>query len=217
MSNFSLPMQWNANPDMVMGDFTPIPDGWYTGFISEMEYKEKNGKPGEGFLQFSIEIDEGEHKGRQLFDNLNLWDTGEKVQQFVQRKLNTLCLATGQHQINDLNQLLNKRVMIRVKLQEGREVQDENTGLVKKYEPRNQISTYKALPSGGTPASTPPSVQSPSSAQPAQPAAQPAEAKQTPAPTAAPAAQPAAPAASAPAAAAPAGSGGSVPPWLQGK
>lgn len=214
---FTLPIQWNANPDQVLGDFTPVPTAWYPGAVVEMEYKEKKDKPGEGYVQLVFEIDEGEFKGRQMFDNVNLWDTGEKIQQFVQRKVNTLCVATGQHQLTDLNQIMYKRMLAHIKLQDGREVKDENTGEVKKYEPRNQIANYKAL-TAAAPATTgvPANFgQPPAQAQAQQSTQAPPVANQAPATS-----QPATPAVaqqtSAPAAqAGPAVAAGSVPPWVK--
>jgi len=215
-------MTWTANPDQVLGDFTPIPAGWYPGSIVEMEYKPKKDKPDEGYLQLTVEIDEGDHKGRQLFDNLNMWDQSEKAQQYVQRKVNTLCMSTGQHQITDLNQLMNNRLLIQVKLREAREVVDENTGETKKYDAQNQISNYKAIPTGG--AATPPATQA-QPTQPPQTQSAPAQSGPPATPTPPPAQQtaPAQPPAQTQAQAAPAqtpppaAATGSVPPWLQGK
>lgn len=143
--SFSIQLNWQANPDEQLGDFTPIPEGWYFGAITEMTVKAKQNKPDENTVEAIFTIDEGAFKGRQLFDNINLWETSEKAQEFVKRKLNTLVIASGQQAITDLNQIIAKRMAVKVTLQEAREQVDPNTGVTKKFNARNQIQTYKSV------------------------------------------------------------------------
>lgn len=216
---FSMPLNWNAAGGETIGDNTPIPEGWYPASITAMEYKPKKDNPQSGYIELTVTLTDPAYPGRQFYDNLMLWDNqNDKIVEITKKKVNTLCHATEQMQLTDLNQLIAKPFYVKLGTQEAREVLDPNTGETKSYPPRNQIKTYKSVAahqqSGGTGSEIPANFgqgQSPAAAPPAGNFAPPTQAP-APAQTGAPNL---AVVQNAPAPAAPAAASGAMPPWVK--
>lgn len=123
-----------------------IPEGWYKGVFSNLEAKEtKKEGAGEWYVNLQCNVVEGPHKGSALFEMLFLWADNEKTAQATKRRLNTILEAVELPGMTKVNDLLDKEFMFKVKTQDAREVEDENTGEKKTYAARSQISNYKAL------------------------------------------------------------------------
>ena len=61
---------YDANDYEPAGDFSPIPEGEYVGIITESEWRDT--KSGNGrYLYVVVQVAEGDHQGRLLFDPLN--------------------------------------------------------------------------------------------------------------------------------------------------
>jgi hypothetical protein len=199
--------------------FEPLPAGWYNARIIASEAKPTKDNSG-GYLELQLEIIDGEHANRKVFDRLNLWNGGAnavKVCEIAQRQLSAYCHATGVLILQDSNQLhgIPLKIKLAVRTQEG-------------FEPSNDVKAVKHIQDGGAavaPAS-PFAAPAPAASPFAPPAAAPAVAPfgqnpalppqpaqpsfmQGPPVTAAPAAAPWSP----PAVPADAPSAGPVPPW----
>ena len=128
---------FDANQVSPETGFDPIPAGDYTAFIKESEMKQT--KKGDGnYLSLTIEILEGQYKGRNLWDNLNLQNPNQKTVQIAQSTLSQICRATGQMQVTDSQELHNKPMIVTIGFQKGDQSQ-------------NQIKKYKKLDGGSTP------------------------------------------------------------------
>jgi len=107
-----------------------IPAGWYNVIIKHSEAKAANSGNG-GYLRLTLEIIDGEQKGREIGDNLNLWNQGEKAQQVIDialRRLSSYCHVTGQYIIQNEEQpheLHGKPFRVQIGPQKGNETYSE--------------------------------------------------------------------------------------------
>lgn len=123
-----------------------IPEGWYKGRFVNLEAKEtKKEGAGEWYINLQCEVQEGPHKGTSMFEMLFLWATAEKTEQATRRRLNTILEAVDLPGMTKVNDLLDIDFMFKVKTQEAREIEDENTGEMKKFPARSQIVNYKSI------------------------------------------------------------------------
>jgi hypothetical protein len=215
---------FDANTVKPQEAFEPLPAGWYNARIINSEAKPTKDNLS-GYLQLDLEVLDGEHKGRKVFDRLNLWNEGsnkEKTREIAQRQLSAYCHATGVFILQDSNQLhgIPLKIKLSIRQSEG-------------FDPTNDVKAVKHIQDGGTPTAAAPDFpsapavpfgQNPSlPPQPSPSFAPPAAAPQfapPPAQTSPAWAGSIAPAAAQPAQqapwsppAAPAATGGPVPPW----
>lgn len=116
-----------------LGSFEAIPPGKYLAQIVRTEMKATNAGDGH-YWALRWEILDGEHKGRLLFDNLNLDNPSETAMNFANKTLTSICLATGCNNIEDTDELLNIPCEIGVKV----------TKATAQYAAGNEINGYKA-------------------------------------------------------------------------
>jgi len=121
-------------------EFEVIPAGDYPAIITECE--EKDTKDGKGKrLNLKIQILDGKYQNRVLFDGLNTVNASAIAQQIGRSQLKSVCIAINNPNPKDSSELLNKPLMIVVKV--GKD-QDGN--------PRNEIKGYKARLTAAKPA-----------------------------------------------------------------
>ena len=180
-----------------------IPAGDYNIVLTAAEIRETNAKDGH-YLALDYVIQGGEHEGRHIYDNLNLWNKNEKAKKIAWEDMSALCHACGVLQVGTADQLFGILISATIGVEQGDE----------KYGPSNRIKSVQALgnaprnPASFSPVNAP--IQSAPGAAPldaAQPWNQPAAAPVQTAPAPATSAPPAQPAQTAPAAA--------TPPWAQ--
>lgn len=84
----------------------PLPVGRYTVTITSTE--EKRNKNGTGsYIEFRLEVLEGEYQGRKIYDRLNLvHENGDAVRK-AKQSLSQICLAVGNPTPNDTQELHN--------------------------------------------------------------------------------------------------------------
>ena len=145
------------------GDFEPIPVGEYRAMITASEMKDTAAGRGDKRLELRFEIVDGKHKGRLLFENLNLIRVGKTDKdattiKIAQQRLKMICEAVGKTHIKDSAELHNKPMLINVVIEAG-------SGT---YKDRNAIKTYKALGPIAAPAApvAPPSEDTPAGVMP---------------------------------------------------
>ncbi len=182
--------------------FDVVPAGMYNVKIVESEMKPT--KDGQGsMLALTLEILDGEHAGRKLFDRLNLQNKNTQAMEIAYRTLSAICHAVGVYQVGDSSELHGRPMQAKVTLRPAGPGADG-----KQYDASNEVKGYKAIEGANPTAGAPPAA----AAAPTPPAPAPAPAAPAAAatpPWAKPAAAPATP--PAPAAAAPA----AKPPWMK--
>lgn len=114
--------------------FEPIPPGSYPVIVEASEMKPFKNSPGER-LELKLQVIDGEHKGRKLFDSLNLEHSNKTTVEIAQRQLSALCHATGVMKPVDSSELHDIPVMAEVKIQPAKG----------EYSASNKVQTYKAM------------------------------------------------------------------------
>lgn len=152
-----LPQTFDATQVEPNQPFEVIPAGKYRVQIVASEIRAT--KNGEGqYLWMELEILDGEHQGRKLWDRLNLWNNNRQAVDIAQRTLSAICHATGQMHVSDTETLHFKPMITTVRVKPGDA----------QYSPSNELRGYEAV-GGGAPAQ--PATRAPAAAPPAATAA----------------------------------------------
>lgn len=134
-------------PSTGTGD--PIPNGDYV--VAMHACVRKDTKNGWG-LSCEYTVMDGPHKGRKVFDFLNLQNTSAQAQDIAQGTLSAICHATGVLKTSNAQDFYNIPMLVHVKVTGKRE--DKATG--KTYDEGNKITKYTKLLGGATPAAVVP-------------------------------------------------------------
>jgi hypothetical protein len=97
--------------------FEPVPAGDYMVIATESEMKQVKDNPDAEYLQFTLEIIEGDHKKRLLFDRLNLKNPSDTAVKIAQGTLSAICHAVGVMKPKDSSELHNKPMIAKVALE----------------------------------------------------------------------------------------------------
>ena len=117
-----------------------IPPGEYVVQIVESEMASTKAGDGE-MLKLTLDIIDGPHAGRKLWDRLNLVNRNQQAVEIAQRTLSAICHATGKLQVSDSEALHFIPMIATVKVKPAgpdkqgihREAQNEVSG----YKPAN--------------------------------------------------------------------------------
>lgn len=125
--------------------FAVIPAGKYKAQIVASEIRATNNGAGQ-YLWFELDILDGEHAGRKLFERLNLWNDNAAAVEIAQRTLSAICHATGQLHVEDSEALHFKPMLVTVRVRPAGPGKDG-----KSYDASNEIRGYEAA-NGAAPA-----------------------------------------------------------------
>ncbi len=127
--------------------FDPIPAGDYVLMMVGSEMKESKQNANNKYMNWRAQVAEGPHKGRTLFEIMNLGHEKEDVRKIAQGQLSALCRAVGIMQVRNSAELYNRPFGAKV--------------TIEKYEDKfsNKIKSYHAL--GSQPAQSPTTQQAP--------------------------------------------------------
>lgn len=92
-----------------------LPPGKYVAQIIESEMKDT--QAGGKMLALTLEIQDGQHARRRLWDNLNLVNSNPKAVEIAQRTLSAICHAIGRMQVNDSEELHFRPMLISVEVE----------------------------------------------------------------------------------------------------
>jgi len=121
----------------------PVPAGWYKVVIAKSEEKPTKAMTG-SYLNLEMEIIEGEHAGRRVFDLLNLNNPNETAVETAQRTLSSICRAVGVYTPRTSEDLHDKPMMAKVAIKPAKDG----------YDARNEVKEYATV-DGGQPNSVP--------------------------------------------------------------
>ena len=121
------------------GDYTPLPDGWYTASIAAASLETTKAGTGQ-YIKVRYDITGPTHQGRVVFGNLNIRNPNPKAEEIGRQQLGDLMRSIGLAKVSDTDQLIGNRCSIKLttKTSEG-------------YEPSNEIKGWKAIEGGAMP------------------------------------------------------------------
>jgi len=134
---------FNADDFPASDDYSAVPAGSYTAVIIASENKQTKSNNG-SYLEFTLEIIEGQYKGRKVWDRLNLVNQNQTAVEIATRTLASICKAVAVTKPRDSAELHNKpmQVLLAVKSYNGNESNE-----VKKYSASNaKLATSTAMP-----------------------------------------------------------------------
>ena len=106
-------LDFNASEvDPAVG-FDPIPAGKYLAVITESEMRPTKAGTGQ-YLQLTLDVVEGQYRGRKLWARLNLQNPSQMAMKIAQAELSAICRAVGVLQPRDSVDLHNLPLQITV-------------------------------------------------------------------------------------------------------
>jgi hypothetical protein len=136
---------FNANEVAPSAPGGAIPEGNYLFAIEDMEIKPTNNGGGE-YIATVLVIQEGEYKGRKVFDNINIKNDNPVAVEMGLAALSAICHATETYEISDLTELYGKPFMGKVIVRkersvdrDGNEVKKDDPACTKTYEAKNEF------------------------------------------------------------------------------
>lgn len=124
----------------------PIPAGWYKAVITESEEKPTKAQTG-SYLQMTLEIIEGEHAGRKVFERLNLNNPNQTAVDIAQRTLSSICRGVGVMTPRASQDLHDKPLMVKVKVKPAKDGYDASNK-VGEYAPPDAAGSAAAAGGG---------------------------------------------------------------------
>ena len=128
-------LDFDANTVEPKQSFDPIPAGKYLVGITESEMKRTKAGDGE-YLKLTIQVLEGEHKGRLLWVQLNLRNKNPKTVEIALAELSAICRAVNTMMPRDSVELHNLPMLVTVKLAKRKDSPGEFENRISKYEKR---------------------------------------------------------------------------------
>ena len=126
---------FDANTVEPNDSFDPLPNGDYLCIITASEMKPT--KAGDGaYLEVELQVLDGPHQGRKLWDRLNLNNANETAVRIARGALSSICRAVGVPQPNDSCELHDLPLLVKVACKK-RDDTDEMTNVVKGYKRRD--------------------------------------------------------------------------------
>ena len=134
---------FNPNEHEAESDFAPLPPGDYHAFVEKAEVKET--KKGDGsYLKLQLSITGEKYDGRKVFDNINLSNPNQKCVEIGIARMSALGQALGLTTITDSSELLEKIIIIKLKVKPAEK--DKYGNVIREAE--NEVRAYK--PANGT-------------------------------------------------------------------
>ena len=122
-----------------------LPPGDYVAQIVRSEMKENSKRTG-SFLEIELDIMDGAHAGKKLWDRMNLVNTNQQAADIAARTLSAICHSTGQITVSDSDQLHFKPMLVKVAV---RPAGPDKGGVLR--EAQNEVKGYSAT-NGARPA-----------------------------------------------------------------
>ena len=120
--------------------FELLPPGRYSVQIVQSEMRATRAGNGQ-YLWLEMDVIEGPHQGRKIWDQLNLVNPNQQTVEIAQRTLSAICHAVGKLSVQDSEELHSIPMVAVVKVDPPRSANGKD------YGPSNSIKTYKAITS----------------------------------------------------------------------
>ena len=146
---------FDANAVEPNESFDPLPNGDYLCIITASEMKPT--KAGDGaFLELELQVLDGPHQGRKLWDRLNLNNANETAVRIARGALSSICRAVGVPQPKDSCELHDLPLLVKVACKK-RDDNDELSNVIKGYKRRDAgvATPPPPMPAPGSPSTIP--------------------------------------------------------------
>lgn len=105
-----------------LNDYSALPDGKYSVVVAKADVKQS--KAGGHYLNVGYQVVDGDHKGRIVFDIVNIEHSNPEVVSIGMERLATIAWATdlGKDSVDDTDDLINKTpfdIMIKTEEKDG--------------------------------------------------------------------------------------------------
>ena len=147
---------FDANAVEPNTSYEPLPAGWYTCIIASSEEKPTKAQTG-SYLQLNLQVVDGPHQGRTVFERLNLNNPNAVAVDIAQKTLSSICRAVGVMMPRESSELHDKPMSVKVKIEPA------SNG----YDASNSVAAYEAA--SAAPAAAAPAAAAPAAAAPASP------------------------------------------------
>jgi hypothetical protein len=109
-----------------MENRTTIPPGTYLAEIKNAEVRESS--TGNNYLAVTYRIIKGDHKGRLVWGNYNLWHDKATPREIAEKEFATLCdaIGVGDDTVTDTKQLVGKRLNLTAKIRPAQGMNSES-------------------------------------------------------------------------------------------
>jgi len=135
-------------------DFSPLPAGWYGVTITEAEVKKTNAGTGT-YIKIRYDVTGPTHAGRVVFGNINNRNPNPKAEEIGNQQLGELMRAVGLARLEDTDQLIGKRLDIKLSIRASEQYGDSND--VKGFRSNGSAPSVASVSSAApAPASKPP-------------------------------------------------------------
>ena len=129
-----------------------LPSGRYVAQIVQSEMRAT--KTGNGqLLWLELDVIEGPHQGRKIWDQLNLVNPNQQTVEIAQRALSAICHAVGQIQVSDSEQLHLRPLQVTLAVEP-----DSRDKHLQPHEQRKQNKIKGYAPLGPAPAARAPAA-----------------------------------------------------------
>jgi hypothetical protein len=123
---------FDASKVAPQGDRSPLPAGEYRAVIEKTEKKPTKAGTGH-YLELVLKVIDGEHKGRMVWDRLNIWNPNQDAAKIAAATLSSICHAAGVMQPKTSEQLHNIPIVISVAVKPRADNPSEKTNEIKGY------------------------------------------------------------------------------------
>lgn len=123
--------------------FEALPPGQYLVQIVASEMRPTRDGSGQ-YLWLELDVLDGDHKGRKLFDRLNLVNANPMAVEIAQRTLSAICHAAGKLQVQDSDELHLIPMMVDVKVRPPKNGYDASNKI--RYLPLEETSPQPQRP-----------------------------------------------------------------------
>jgi hypothetical protein len=151
---------WDNSDYDAPTDFEIIPEGTEVR-MKCTEAEDKETSTGGEMVSCTFQIVEGEHKGRKIFDQLNLVNPNPTTVEIAQRTLSAICHATGKMHVSDSEELHLIPMMIQVKIKPPKNGYGESNAIAYLPPERGAVArAAKPTPAGPATSEAPPKMAS---------------------------------------------------------
>jgi hypothetical protein len=130
-------LDFDATQHEPSADFSALPAGKYQVVIIESEMKKTKAGNGE-YLQLTMQVVDGEYKGRKLWDRLNIRNANQTAQKIALERLSAICRAVGTMKPKDSVELHNLPLIATVAQRPGQDGTPQNE--IKGYSGKPQVA-----------------------------------------------------------------------------